>query len=142
MAFYLDASVIGPIFIPDSHSSATEFWQRTVRPQLVVGSFAAAEFASIVSRSVRMGLRRPAEADAILVEFDRWLAGSVAHRPLSDADVGRATTLIRDFRLKLRAPDALHLAMVVADGNTLVTFDDRLAEAARAVSCPVVIPGE
>ena len=142
MAFYLDTSAVGPFFIPDVHSTAVEAWLRTVRPRLVVGSFTAAEFSSVVSRALRMKMRNAAEAAAILIEFDQWRAQSTAGRPLADADVNRATLLIRDFRLKLRAPDALHLAMVVADGSTLVTFDDRLAEAARAVSCPVVIPGE
>jgi predicted nucleic acid-binding protein len=48
---------------------------------------------------------------------------------------------VRDFRLKLSAADALHLATAIVERITLVTFDRRLAEASMVLNTPVIVPG-
>ena len=51
-----------------------------------------------------------------------------------------AETLVRDFATKLLAPDALHLASAMQAGAVLVTFDERLANAARDYQTNVIMP--
>jgi predicted nucleic acid-binding protein len=48
--------------------------------------------------------------------------------------------LARDPLLKLSAADALHLASAADGGHILVTFDARLADAARARAVPLEMP--
>ncbi len=56
------------------------------------------------------------------------------------SDMALAETLARNFDLKLAGPDALHFAMPTNHGAELVTFDARLAEAARALGAAVFMP--
>ena len=53
-------------------------------------------------------------------------------------DLSRAEQLVRRRELKLRAPDALHLAVALRHRLELVTFDDRMAVAAVALGINVV----
>jgi predicted nucleic acid-binding protein len=49
---------------------------------------------------------------------------------------------VRRFDLKLRAPDALHLAICRRLQARLVTLDNNLARAARALDVPCINPAE
>jgi uncharacterized protein len=51
-----------------------------------------------------------------------------------------ANTYVRRFKLKLRAPDALHAAICRRLELQLATLDRRLAAAARALGINVVVP--
>ena len=59
---------------------------------------------------------------------------------LHDGDVRHAGALVRRFDLKLRAPDALHLAACERLAMTLVTLDRGLAASAAALTVPVIVP--
>jgi len=56
---------------------------------------------------------------------------------LSTADVAEASSVLRRFDLVIRTPDALHLAMARRVGAELVTFDERMADAARMLGLAV-----
>lgn len=71
-------------------------------------------------------------AAAALIEFDTFMAGRAQRLPQSPSAGVLAANLARDPALKLSAADALHLALAAIDGLSLVTFDDRLADAAKA----------
>jgi predicted nucleic acid-binding protein len=43
--------------------------------------------------------------------------------------------------LKLAGPDAIHIALALSRDAKLITFDARLADAARSRGTAVVIPG-
>lgn len=70
--------------------------------------------------------------------FDRLMTD---FRPVAmiDADVRRARTLVIGHD-GLRAPDALHLAIVERLGAALATFDLTLRDAATAIGIDVLIP--
>jgi len=62
----------------------------------------------------------------------------IAEFPLDDVILMRARQLGPD---DLRSLDAIHLASAVAVGaDSLVTYDARLAEAARGIGLPVLAP--
>ena len=136
---YLDASAIVPIFLKDAHGPAIERWLLQ-RHHLTLSDFAAAEFAGVVARFRRMNALREGDAVAVLSRFDTWRSQMATFRLTSSGDIANCDRLIRDFALKLSVPDALHLAVAMAEGIPLVTFDQRLAFAARAVRHPVVLP--
>jgi predicted nucleic acid-binding protein len=138
---YFDTSALVSWFVADAHTSALQEWAAGAAPRVLLSDFAAAEFAAVVSRAVRMGRFRVRAAERALGYFDRWRL-QVEQRQTSSNDVAWCEQLVRDFRLKLDAPDALHLAIARADNVPLVTFDRRLAAASRAIGHQVIIPGE
>lgn len=139
---YLDTSAVAPMFVPDGHSDAMREWLARKAQPLVISDFGAAEFAAAVGRLLRMGELRAADTNAVLSRFDRWRADQVSVRLTTANDIAACDRLVRDFRLKLGAPDALHLAIAITIDAPLVTFDHRLARAARRVGHPVAVPNQ
>jgi uncharacterized protein len=138
---YLDTSTILPLLVDDAHTPIMQDWLVGVSVSVTLSDFAAAEFAAAISRGLRIGRFRARAADTALAQFDQWRLERQQRRTSSE-DIVACERLVRDFRLKLNAPDALHLAIARADDVPLVTFDQRLAAAARAVNHRVIVPGE
>jgi predicted nucleic acid-binding protein len=138
---YLDASAVAPLFVPDDHSSIMQAWGSGETQPLVISDFAAAEFASVVSRAYRARVLTTRNVATVLADFDQWRSRSATIRLTRSTDIAECEKLVRKVELKLSAPDALHLAIAIADQLTLVTLDRRLADAARIVKRPVVVPG-
>ncbi|MDO9588458.1 MAG: PIN domain-containing protein, partial [Brevundimonas sp.] len=57
-------------------------------------------------------------------------------------DIRAAERLVRAFELKLRAPDAIHLAVCLRHDFRLATLDKKLAFAARAFGVACINPAE
>lgn len=104
-----------------------------------VSTLAAGEFASAISRHVRMKIFTEEEANSRLGFFDSWLT-STTSIALDNADIRRASSIVRRFDLKLMMPDAIHVALCERHELMLVTLDERLAEAARGLRVEVVVP--
>jgi uncharacterized protein len=143
---YLDASVLVPTLVAEAATEVVEAYLHAAGQVRLISDFAAAEVGSGLSRLVRMGLLGSAEASARLADFDAWRAGTSAPVEVHPSDVRLAYIYVRRFDLRLRAPDALHLAIARRLDATLVTLDRRLADAARefgiAVATPQVNEGE
>jgi uncharacterized protein len=138
---YFDTSAVIPLFLTESHTLLMQDWIATTAPTVLLSDFAAAEFAAVVSRGLRIGRIRVRGAHAALTYFDEWRLQRLQRRTGGD-DVAACERLVRDLRLKLNAPDALHLAIAMADNVPLVTFDQRLAAASRAIGHRVINPGK
>jgi predicted nucleic acid-binding protein len=140
VAVYLDANLIVATLLPEARSEAVfQFLLRQTEP-LVVTSFTAAEVASALSRLVRMGELSSAEARLALSYFDGWRLAETMAIEIDDLDIVAAGDLVRRFELKLRAPDALHLAICYRAGARLATSDAVLADAAHSCGLVVVQP--
>jgi predicted nucleic acid-binding protein len=137
---YLDTSVVVALLLADVHSSRAEAWLIRTKPAVVVSDFCAVEFAAVISRRVRMSGLSPAHASLALERLDEWLARAVQLVRGTPEQMVFAGQIVRDFATKLSAPDAIHLAIARHLGATLVTFDDRLAQAGRRHLVPVTIP--
>ena len=109
---------------------------------VVVSAFCVAEVSSAISRLVRMEAISREQAERLLAVLDRWTDVVAEMTEIDGADFSRATELVRTFDLKLRAPDALHLAVAERLDARLITLDRNLAAAARAVSANVHNPAE
>ena len=116
MTAYLDASVLLPLMVGETASSAVDAFLRDTPEELPISDFAGAEVAPAISRLVRTSPTMAA-----------------SHARLADV-------FVRRFDLMLRAPDALHAAICRRVDGTLVTLDRRIAHAARALGLRVQIP--
>lgn len=129
---YLDASAIVRIAAAEPESLALRAWLRERSP-LLTSRISTVEVARAIGRkeeeSVARGRAAAREAftSVALTELDARIANRAA-------ELGPAT---------LRALDAIHLATALAIGDELasfVTYDARLADAARAAGLEVVAP--
>lgn len=139
MSAYLDASVLLPTLIAEP-ATETVYDCLAGDPNLLVSDFAAAEVASALSRLVRMAVLTDADASARLADFDAWRAAMSAPVDIQASDARLAYAYVRRFDLRLRAPDALHLAIARRLDATLVTLDRRLATAGREMGVAVEVP--
>ena len=133
---YLDASVIVAVLVDEPHSARARSWLKTIPDWPILSAFAATETAAAISRGLRTGRFTEAQARAALDDLDALRGQCECYWPGPEA-FDFAEALVREFRLKLAAPDALHLACTKVSGSTLATFDTRLAEAARALGVSV-----
>jgi hypothetical protein len=140
LSLYLDASAILPMFVTEPSSPAVEEFLARADDDLIVSEFAAAEVASGLSRLSRMLGLGVTIASAHLADFDAWRAAMTLDLDLVAADVRLANAFVRRFELGLRTPDAVHAAVCVRGGHTLVTLDRRLAAAAQALGVATTIP--
>jgi predicted nucleic acid-binding protein len=129
---YLDASAIVKLATAESETLALRAWLRDRSP-LLTSRISTVEVARAIGRkeagSVAPG--RAAARDAFTSVALAELDGGVANRA---AELGPAT---------LRALDAIHLATALVLGDEVaafVTYDRRLADAARALGMEVVAP--
>ena len=138
MTVYADASVLVPLFTNDPFSHRADAFLERVQPTFLLSDFAAAEFASAVARKTRIGHLTVEEAREVFATFDSWAAEQAARIQATSSDVSAGERFIRRLDLNLRAPDAINIAMAIRLGADLATFDDRMAECARALGCAVV----
>jgi predicted nucleic acid-binding protein len=135
---YLDTSFVAPLFRAEPGSSGVaNFVSRQAVGTLAVSKWTEVEFASMVSRSVRMG-GLSAEAGRKLVEvFDATIAASFVVLVPSSYDYDLAQEYVAHFATQLRAPDALHLAVAHNNGMEFVaTLDEGMLAAAKKLKIP------
>lgn len=138
MSLYLDASVVLALFVKDGHHARAMRLVEVESARLLISDFARAEFASGVSRWVRIGDLDERVARATLATFDAWTATHANGVTILSADVLAAAAYIRRLDLPLRTPDAIHIAIAQRQGARLATFDAKLADCARTLGVDVV----
>lgn len=130
MKVYVDADILVSLFSPDANTQRAHAEISKRLPQLVVSNFGAAEFASAISRRVRMkeiGLR---EGRSILSDYDRWIGAAAQVECVEPPDVALCDHYLRRMDLPLRTPDALHIALASRLGAAILSFDKRLLASA------------
>lgn len=127
MRTYLDTSVVVSFFISDVHATVTRTWAATA-PAVVLSDWTLTEFTSALSHLVRARILSDRERNIAEMAFDRWAEqGTVleVHRERFQ----EARMLMRRHP-RLRAPDALHLAIARQAGLAVATLDHDMREAA------------
>lgn len=140
MNHYLDSSVVVALLLPDAHSFKADAWLTRTTPTFTISDFCKVEFAAVISRRARMKGLTASDAAVALGKFDSWLNNGAEVVTCGQQHMASAESLVRDFSSKLSAPDAIHLAIASENSFVLVTFDERLAQAAQRHNIPVVVP--
>jgi len=137
---YFDASALATVLLDEPARERVNAHIAAADTPPVVSDLGVAEVSSAVSRLLRMNRRTLSEAQALVGQLDEWLREAGELASLDALDVREATFLVRRFDLKLRAPDALHLAICRRLDARLVTLDNNLARAAHAVDVACINP--
>lgn len=116
-------------FTLDSNSASVRALFRRSNLAFAVSDFCVAEFVSAISQQVRSQRYGTASGHAVIAEFEAWVA-STNFLYASASDIVEATTMLRRFDLKLRAPDAIHLAICRRANARLLSYDDNQIAAA------------
>ena len=129
MAFYVDTSALVKLVVAETETVALRSWLQETDRELVASDLVRTELIRAVRRSVpdRLLQARAVLDSVTLVEV----------RTSMFEGAGRLDPV------GLRSLDAIHLAAALDLGDDLeglVTYDDRLAEAAIANGVPVVTP--
>jgi uncharacterized protein len=140
VSYYLDASVLVALFVIDPTSARATDCLSAHPVIVVVSDFGAAEFSSAVARRVRTGDLTREDGQLAFLNFDTWIARSAHRQEITTADIGAADRILRRLDINLRTPDAIHIAITQRVGATLVTFDNGMAAAARALGMAVATP--
>lgn len=140
MSDYLDASTVAAVLFDEPASDGVVAFVGESDRALLASEFMIAEVSSAISRLVRTRAVTGGEAEILLGDLDDWLAATVVTVDILSSDHADATDLVRRFDLKLRAPDALHLAICRRLDARLVTLDVVLADAATALGVDVLNP--
>lgn len=86
---------------------------------------------------VRMRRYAADTGHGLIGDFSAWARANSYHFETEPGDMRIAIEILGRFELKLRAPDALHLAICQRAGAALLTFDDDQAAAAAALGIPL-----
>lgn len=136
---YVDTSALVPVFIREPKSEALIGWIESSGERLAISEWSLVEFASAAAIKVRTGqatAKLAKEATERAHEFaQKYCAVAVPGRE----DFRRAAELAGDSALKLRAGDALHLAIAASLGaRGILCLDDMMIESARSLGMNVV----
>ena len=137
--FYIDTSVIVAYYYPEPLSEKAEaFLMSHARP--AISTLTEVEMFSALSRKIREGGLSRKDAGRIVAKFLSHADGHYYTRLFVEPHHYRlARDWIGLFQTNLKTLDALHLAVAHAEGLTVVTADQELAESARVLALDVVV---
>jgi uncharacterized protein len=130
---YLDTSFLTPLFREEATSSkVANFLSRQAPGTLAVSKWVSVEFASLISRDVRMRTITSSQGRKLIAEFESMSTMSLVILMPSAKVFDLARDYVAHFATKLRAPDALHLALARSSGVEFVaTLDSGMLAAAK-----------
>lgn len=138
MAFVLGASVVLAWLLPDEHSeTAQRLVMRAVHERPRAPSLLMLEVGNaLLQAERRTRLRRATRLELL----DAFTALPIALEPIAAETMLRAAELAAGHTLSVY--DACYLELAISRGCALATFDQALAEAARAADVTVLGAGE
>ena len=136
---YVDTSFLAPLYIEEAISTQVEAYLRSQPPrQVSISEWTQVEFASLVSRQVRMGELEFEQVTPIFRDFAADYSDTYTVLKVSSLDFQLATSLLRQDKTTLRAGDALHLAIAQnRQVQAFLTLDKALTTTAQAFGLAV-----
>ena len=136
---YVDTSALVPAFIREPKSEAVLAWLETSGQRLVVSEWSITEFSSAAAIKARTGEIAPALAKQARTRFLDFAESHCSIAVPQRAEFRRAAELAGDVSLKLRAGDALHLAIAEASkAEAILCLDESMAASAKAMGLNVL----
>ncbi len=128
---YVDTSILGAYYCPEPLSAAAENALRQIKTP-VISLLSEVEFCSLISKKQRLNELRKRQAKEVLDLFSNHVAEGFYRRISLNTDhFIKARLLVASMDGSLRTLDALHLAVALAEGLTLVTADREFARAGK-----------
>jgi len=138
LSAYVDASVIVALLTPELHSDRAEIWfNANADDSPSISAWVITEVSSALSIKVRTGALTPEQRASVLAGWQHMRAANLTMLGVTEDQFETAARFADRYDLKLRAGDALHLAIAAKAGCTLVTLDQIMAAAAPALGVPV-----
>jgi predicted nucleic acid-binding protein len=129
--FYFDTSAILPYYREEHHSALIQSFLLSIMPPVAISHLTEVEFASALSRLVRMEELDDAQAGRIEQAFaDDCKAGLFKRISFTAAHFSSAVKWLSLRNTPLRTLDTLHLAVSNQGNLTIVTCDALLAQSA------------
>jgi len=136
---YIDTSVLGAYYCPESLSEAAEAALRQIKNP-VISLLSEVEFGSLLSRKRRLKELTERQMGAVLDLFGTHVAEGFYRRvALTTEHFLSARKLVASTQSSLRTLDGLHLAVALAANLLLVTADQDLAKAAKRQKSAVLL---
>jgi uncharacterized protein len=129
---YLDSSALVKVFVKEPSSGMFNL-ALSAAAEVTLGDLTLTELASTLGRLTREGRLTVAASHAIYLKAEQ-LGTSYRRVELTPPIHRRAERLLlTSTKIPLRAADALHIATALdANAATMVSFDERLREAAKS----------
>ena len=136
---YFDTSFVAPLVVLEETSARVAEFVRTLPAgQLTISQWTRVELSSVLGIRVRMGRLKPKEAIEADDRFEATTKRSFAILLPTRDDFDRARAFLRQYKLGLRAGDALHLA-IASNNNaeTIYSLDKTMLKAGRSLGLPL-----
>jgi len=135
---YLDTSVAVALLVPEPRTADVNAWFAGLSEIPVSGDWLLTEFASAISIKTRSGELSEANAKPIRKEFEMLVASGLRIVPVSRAAFRDAAALAKQHAHRLRAGDALHLAVVrEVNAKSVATLDNVMLASAKRLKMNV-----
>jgi hypothetical protein len=136
---YIDTSALVPAFIREPKSEAVLAWIETAEEGLVVSEWSITEFSSAAAIKARTGEISTATAKQARTRFLAFAQNHCSIAVPQRKEFRRAAELAGDMNLKLRAGDALHLAIAEASKSQgILCLDEAMNAGATKLGLDVV----
>jgi len=136
---YVDTSALVPLFIREPKSDAVIGWIESSGERLAISEWSLVEFASAAAIKVRTGQSAANLAKQATARVHAFAQMHCTVAVPGREEFRRAAELAGDGTLKLRAGDALHLAIVESlSGQGILCLDEAMIGSAKSLGMNVV----
>ena len=136
---YVDTSALVPLFIREPKSEAVIGWIESSGERLAISEWSMVEFASAAAIKIRTGRVAAGLAKQATARVHKFAQKHCTVAVPGRREFRRAAELAGDRTLKLRAGDALHLAIAASlSVETILCLDDAMNESIRLLGMKIV----
>ena len=137
---YLDTSLLVAALTNETETERMQRWLgQQAEDDLAISDWVVTEFSSALSIKLRAGHIEAAHRADALAMFARLTTDNFLVVPVSRLQFRVAARYADQHRLRLRAGDALHLAVCADHGATLCTLDRRLGDAGSVLGIKTML---
>jgi hypothetical protein len=136
--FYVDSSVVVSAVSAETATDVVLQWLSAHR-DVLTSDWLMTEAVAALSQKRRMGVLAAEEHAEALAALHRQIGGTFTWLPVTRQDFRLAARFAERADTRLRAGDALHLAITSTAGATLVTLDKGQASAAKLLQVKTLL---
>jgi len=137
---YLDTSLLVAALTNETETERMQRWLgQQAEDDLAISDWVVTEFSSALSIKLRAGHIEPAHRADALAMFARLTTDNFLVVPVARLQFRTAARFADQHGLRLRAGDALHIAVCADHGATLCTLDRRLGDAGSVLGVKTMV---